>query len=242
MLRLRRVLRSLVHVALAPLPNVVKTPVYRRIFGFHIARGAKIGVSVLDVDHLAMEGGARIGHGNFLTGTRAVNMGRDARIGFLNILRGGDEIRLGNYATVLRFNVLNSIPEIEADGPTDPRLILGEGAYVVSGHRLDFSDRISLGKNVIVAGRNSSLWTHNRQSTKPIEVGDFCYLGSEVRLAPGAKIGDEVILGMGAVLAGEAAAAHVHGGVPAKPIRAISDDDRRVLYKKSRPDIPDNAY
>jgi hypothetical protein len=31
---------------------------------------------------------------------------------------------------------------------------------------------------------------YNRQATRPIEIGDFCYLGSEVRLAPGATLGD----------------------------------------------------
>jgi acetyltransferase-like isoleucine patch superfamily enzyme len=113
---------------------------------------------------------------------------------------------------------------------------------VVSGHRLDFTDRIRIGKNVIIAGRNSSLWTHNRQTTRPIEIGDFCYLGSEVRVAPGAALGEWSILGMGAVLSGNAAARTVHGGVPARPIRAITDDDARVLAKKTRKEIPEDLY
>jgi acetyltransferase-like isoleucine patch superfamily enzyme len=174
--------------------------------------------------------------------TQKISVGRGGRIGFGNVLRGGDEIRLGDYATVLRFNVLNSIPDNDCEGPTDPRLTLAEGAYVVSGHRLDFTDRISLGKNVIVAGRNSSLWTHNRQATAPIDIGDFCYLGSEVRIAPGSALGRRSILGMGAVLAGKSDGGQVLGGVPAKPIRAVNADDERALSKKSRDDIPEDLY
>jgi acetyltransferase-like isoleucine patch superfamily enzyme len=238
----RKWLRTALHAALAPLPSALKVPIYRHAFGFRIGAGAHIGCSLLDVDHLELGDGARVGHGNVLTGTRSVRLGVGAEIGYGNILRGGDEIVLDRFATVLRFNVLNSIPDNDCEGPTDPRLHLGPGAYVVSGHRLDFTDRITLGTNVIVAGRNSSLWTHNRQSTRPIAIGDFCYLGSEVRIAPGASLGDWSILGMGAVLAGSAAAHTVHGGVPAKPIRAINDEDERVLAKKSKKEIPEDAY
>jgi acetyltransferase-like isoleucine patch superfamily enzyme len=231
-----------VHAALAPLPGAIKIPIYRHVFGFKIGRGARIGLSLLDVDHLELGDGARVGHGNLMLRTRAIHLGARAEIGYANILRGGDEIRLGRWATVLRFNVLNSIPDNDCSAPTDPRLWLDDGAYVVSGHRLDFTDRIRIGKNVIIAGRNSSLWTHNRQATLPIEIGDFCYLGSEVRLAPGATLGDWSILGMGAVLAGTAEPRTVHGGVPAKPIRAITDDDARTLAKKTKKEIPEDLY
>ena len=234
--------KTAAHVALALAPRAVKVPIYKRVFGFEIADDARIGVSVLDVESLSLGPGARIGHGNLLHRTQKVQVGRGGQIGYGNILRGGDEIRLGDYATVLRFNILNSIPDNDCQGPTDPRLTLADGAYVVSGHRLDFTDRISLGKNVIVAGRNSSLWTHNRQATAPIDIGDFCYLGSEVRLAPGAAMGPKSILGMGAVLAGKSDGGQVLGGVPAKPIRAINDEDVRTLEKKSRDDIPEDLY
>jgi acetyltransferase-like isoleucine patch superfamily enzyme len=238
----RSLLRTVAHAALALAPERVKVPIYRRLFGFDIASDARIGCSMLDVDRLSLGPGARIGHGNLLTGTSNVQLEAGAEIGFLNLLRGGDEIRMAPFSTVLRFNVLNSIPEPDANGPTDARLLLGPGAYVVSGHRLDFTDRISLGKNVIIAGRNSSFWTHNRQATQPIEIGDFCYVGSEVRVAPGASLGTFSILGMGAVLTGPAGERTVFGGVPAKPIRAVNEEDEQVLRRKSKRQIPEDLY
>ena len=237
-----RVARTAIHTALALVPNAIKVPIYRRAFGFKIGRGARIGVSVLDTDELELADGAAIGHGNVVTRTKRVALESGARIGFCNIIRGGDEVQLGKFATVMRFNVLNSIPDNDCEGPTDPRLQLADGAYVVSGHRLDFTTRITIGKNAIVAGRNSSLWTHNRQATAPIAIGDYCYVGSEVRIAPGSKLGDWSILALGAVLSSDAPARTVHGGVPAKPIRAITPDDERVLAKKTRKDIPEDAY
>ncbi len=224
------------------MPEAIKKPIYRRVFGFDIASDAHIGLSILDVDHLTLGAGARIGHGNLLTRTAEVELGANAEIGFLNILRGGDRITLGPHATVMRFNVLNSIPDNDCEGPTDPQLILGAGAMVVSGHRLDFTDRIRIGKNVIVAGRGSSLWTHNRQATRPIDIGDFCYLGSEVRLAPGAQLGDFCILGMGAVLVGDGPARAVLAGVPAKQLRVIDASDEATLRKKTKRSIPADLY
>ena len=238
----RRIGRRVAHALVAMAPNALKLPLYRHLFGFKIGRDVRIGMSLLDVDILELADGARIGHCNLMLRTRRVALGAGAEIGFCNIVRGGDEVSLGSFATVLRFNVLNSIPDNDSAGPTDPRLVLGDGAYVVSGHRLDFTDRIVVGKNVIVAGRNSSLWTHNRQATRPIEIGDFCYLGSEVRVAPGASLGEWSILAMGAVLSGHADSRTVHGGVPAKPLRVINDEDEKILVKKTRKNIPENAY
>jgi acetyltransferase-like isoleucine patch superfamily enzyme len=237
-----RKLRTAAHAALSVMPSAIKVPVYRRVFGFKIARGAKIGVSMLDVDHLEMAEDSRIGHGNLLSRTQKVTLARGAEIGFLNVLRGGDEIAMGDYSTVMRFNVINAIPDNDCTTETVPKLTLGPGAYVTSGHRLDFTDRITLGTNVIVAGRNSSLWTHNRQVTKPITIDDFCYLGSEVRLGPGAQMGANAILGMGAVLVGKAEGGHVHAGVPARPLRELDPEEQQRLRKKSRRDIPEDLF
>jgi acetyltransferase-like isoleucine patch superfamily enzyme len=235
--------RTAAHVALALCPSFIKLPIYRKVFGFRIAGDARVGCSVLDVDHLDMESGATIGHGNIFTRTTTVSLGKHARVDHANVVRGGAEVRLEDYARVMRLNVLNSIPDNDCDNPTDPRLRLGPGAVVVSGHRLDFTDRIDLGANVIVAGRNSSLWTHNRQHTRPITIGDHCYLGSEVRLGPGAGLGPWSILAMGGVLVKRIEPDHVVvGGVPAREIRPINAEDEERLRRKTRDDIPDDAY
>lgn len=225
-------LRTAGHVALALAPGPIKLPIYRRVFGFRIAKGARIGVSVLDVPALELGAGARIGHDNVLTGCEKVSLGVGARIDHFNILRGGKEIALEDRARVMRFNVLNSIPDNDAETPVDPRLRIGEGSTVVAGHRLDFTDRIDLGRHVIVAGRNSSLWTHNRQQTQPIVIGDFCYLGSEVRLAPGAGLARESVLGLGAVLTKPVADEGVMvAGVPGKIVRPLTEAERGRLHK-----------
>src|SRR5262245_9033584 len=174
-----RRLRLALLAAVALLPNALKLAAYRSLFGYRIGTDVRIGVSLLDATSVDIGDGARIGHGNLVVDVSRFVLGPGARIGELNLVRGGDEVRLGAGCEVRRRNELNSIVEPEVDNPTDPRLLIGAGSVVTDGHRLDFTDRIELGEKVIVGGRNSSLWTHNRQRTAPISVGASTYLGSE---------------------------------------------------------------
>src|SRR5437660_8831530 len=47
------------------------------------------------------------------------------------------------------------------------------GSVVTAGHKIDFTDRVTIGRRTIIGGRNSSLWTHNRQRTLPVEIGEL---------------------------------------------------------------------
>ncbi len=194
--------RPLVALGIGLLPGFLKLPLYRVLLGYRIHRSARVGLSLIDASSVTLCAGTAIGHFNLVTRVGRLEAGCNTRIGTGNIIRGGERVTLGDYSEVMRLNVLNAIPD--HDCTTDPQSVLevGAGTVITSGHRIDFTDRVTLGKNVIVGGRNSSLWTHNRQETAPIEIGDFCYLGSEVRLAPGAKLPDECILGLGSVLTG----------------------------------------
>jgi len=239
----RWVLRLTVLAAVGVLPNVLKKPIYRLLFGYRFGSGVRIGLCLLDAQVVALGAGSRIGHFNAVLGVGKLQAGRCARVGLMNIIRGGERVLLGDYSEVMRLNVLNAIPD--HDCTTEPQSVLevGAGTVITSGHRIDFTDRVTLGKNVIIGGRNSSLWTHNRQETAPIEIGDFCYLGSEVRLAPGAKLPDECILGLGSVLTGEIKEpGSLVAGVPAKVVRPLNEKDLTRIRRKTRGDMPDDYY
>jgi acetyltransferase-like isoleucine patch superfamily enzyme len=233
----------LVLALLALLPSFLKRPLYSLLFGYRIGPGVRIGLSLLDASFVSLGEGTSIGHFGLVTRVGRFETGRQCCVGMMNIIRGGERVTLGDYSEVMRLNVLNAIPD--HDCTTEPQSVLevGAGTVITSGHRIDFTDRVTLGKNVIVGGRNSSLWTHNRQETAPIEIGDFCYLGSEVRLAPGAKLPDECILGLGSVLTGEIKEPRsLVAGVPAKVVRPLSEKDLAHVRRKTRKDMPDDYY
>jgi acetyltransferase-like isoleucine patch superfamily enzyme len=239
----RRRLRLALLAAIGLLPGLIKRPLYRALFGYRIARGVRIGIVLLDARRVELAEGTEIGHFNLITRVEHLVTGTGVRIGSLNIIRGGERVQLGDYAEVMRLNVLNAIPDHDCTTSPVSRLEIGAGAVVVSGHRIDFTDRVTIGRNVIVGGRNSSLWTHNRQQTAPIEIGDFCYLGSEVRIAPGARLAERSILGLGSVLASPIdTPGSLVGGMPAKVIRPLTAEDDVLIHRKARRDAPDDLF
>ena len=239
----RRRLRLALLALVALLPGVLKRPLYRSLFGYRIGRGVRIGLVLLDAQDVELGDGTEIGHLNLITRVGRFVTGTRVRIGALNIIRGGEHVRLDDWAEVMRLNVLNAIPDHDCTTSPVSRLDIGKGAVVVSGHRIDFTDRVTIGRNVIIGGRNSSLWTHNRQQTAPIVIGDFCYLGSEVRLAPGARLAERSILGLGSVLAGAVdTPGSLVGGSPARVIRPLTPEDEALVHRKARRDAPDDLY
>lgn len=224
------------------LPSFLKRPCYRVCFGYRIAKGVKIGFSVIDARECSIAEGTTIGHLNLVIGVQKLTIGDHVRIGHLNIFRGGDEIRLGRYAEIIRMNEINSIPDPEVVNAIDPRFLLGEGSVITAGHKIDFTDLVEIGKRSILGGRNSSLWTHNRQRTRPIRIGSFAYIGSEIRIAPGGGLPSNCIVGIGSVITSELKAEwHLIAGVPAKPIKELDETDRFLVQRKTRLDLPDDV-
>jgi acetyltransferase-like isoleucine patch superfamily enzyme len=232
-------LAALALVAL--LPSFLKRPCYRIFFRYRIGKRVSIGLSILDAGECTIDDDVRIGHFNVVIGVGQLTIGDHVRIGHLNILRGGDEVRLGRYSEIIRLNEINSIPEPDVVNPVAPRFLLGEGSVITASHKIDFTDRVEIGRRTILGGRNSSLWTHNRQRTRPIEIGSLTYIGSEIRVAPGGSIPSRCIVGIGAVVTGRLTGENwLIGGVPAKPIKELSEEDKFLIEYKTRPDLPDD--
>ncbi len=228
-------------VCMAFLPSFLKRPCYRLFFGYKIGRRVRIGLSIIDAGRCEIGEDTSFGHFNVVIGVGDITIGDHVRIGHVNIIRGGDEVRIGRYSDIMRLNEINSIPEPEVVNPVDSKISIGPGTIITTGHKIDFTDRVEIGRRAIIGGRNSSLWTHNRQRTEPISIGDFAYVGSEVRLAPGASIPQGCVVGIGSVIVGKLdAAGWLIAGVPAKPIKELSAEDRFLVERKTRPDLPDD--
>lgn len=228
-------------LGMAFLPSFLKRPLYRIFFGYKIGKRVKIGFSIIDAKECAIDDDVAIGHLNALIGIKKLSIGEHSRIGHLNIIRGGDEVRLGRYTEIIRLNEINSIPDPIVVNEVDQRFILGDGSIITTSHKIDFSDRVEFGKRVILGGRNSSLWTHNRQQTKPIIIGDYSYIGSEIRIAPGGEIPPKCIVGIGSVITKKFEEEYyLIAGVPAKAIKQLDEDGKFLTEYKTRPDLPED--
>lgn len=227
---------------IALLPSFLKRPCYRLFYGYRIGKRVRIGVSIIDAQECEIADDVLIGHLNMVLGVKKISIGDHTKIGHLNIIRGGDEVRLGRYSEIMRTNQINSIPDPDVVNPTDPRFSLGDGSIITTGHKIDFTDRVEIGRRSIIGGRNSSLWTHNRQRTRPIAIGSFTYVGSEIRMAPGSTLPSRCIVGIGAVVTGQLTEEErLIAGVPAKALKELSEEDRFLIERRTRPDLPDDV-
>jgi acetyltransferase-like isoleucine patch superfamily enzyme len=210
-------------------------------FGYRIGKRVRIGLTILDAGECQIDDDVQIGHLNVIIGAQKLTVGDHVRIGHLNIIRGGDEVQLGRYSEIIRLNEINSIVEPDVVNEVDPRFILGEGSIVTTGHKIDFTDRVEIGRRSIIGGRNSSLWTHNRQRTRPIIIGSLTYVGSEIRMAPGSILPSRCVIGIGSVITSRLEGEEkLIAGVPAKVIKELSEEDKFLIEQKTRRDLPDN--
>jgi Acetyltransferase (isoleucine patch superfamily) len=226
----------------ALLPGFLKRPCYRVFFGYEIGKRVRIGLSIIDASECQIGDDVSIGHLNLVLGVKRIGIGDHVRIGHLNIIRGGQEVLLGRYAEIMRMNEINSIRNPDVVNSTDPRFLLGEGSIITAGHKIDFTDLVTIGRRSILGGRNSSLWTHNRQRTRPIDIGSFAYIGSEIRMAPGSRVPSRCIVGIGSVITSELTSeGHLIAGVPAKPVKELGEEDLFLIQRKTRLDMPDDV-
>jgi acetyltransferase-like isoleucine patch superfamily enzyme len=225
----------------ALLPSFLKRSSYRLFFGYRVGKRVRTGLSIIDAVECIIGDDVQIGHFNVVIGVKRLGIGDHVKIGYLNIIRGGDEVRLGRYAEIMRMNEINSIPEPDVVNPIEPRFVLGEGSIITAGHKIDFTDRVEIGRRTIIGGRNSSLWTHNRQRTRPITIGSLTYVGSEIRIAPGGSVPSRCIVGIGSVITGELTEeGRLIAGVPARPVKELSAEDMFLIERKTRVDLPDD--
>jgi acetyltransferase-like isoleucine patch superfamily enzyme len=235
-------LRLLLLGFFALFPSFLKRSFYRWFFGYRIGKRVRIGLSIIDAGQCSIDDDVSIGHFNVFIRVGKLTIRDHARIGHLNIIRGGAEVSLGRYTEIIRLNEINSIPEPDVVNEIDPTFVLGDGSIVTTGHKIDFTDRVEIGRRVILGGRNSSLWTHNRQRTMPIRIGSKVYIGSEIRMAPGSAIPAHSIVGIGSVItASLAEEGKLIAGVPAKAIKDLSSEDQFLIERKTRPDLPDDV-
>ena len=111
-------------------------------------------------------------------------------------------------------------------------------------------DNVCFGPNVSIMATNHPLIASERMmvnpdgSTKmaeyaePVKIGNDCWLACNCVVIGGVTIGDGCVIGAGSVVTKDIPAGYLAYGVPAKPIRPITEEDSKLwMYlDEDRPD------
>lgn len=113
-------------------------------------------------------------------------------------------------------------------------ITIGKDVFINSGCHfqdqggIEIGDGALIGHNVVLATINHDLNPKGNRKNHyaPIRIGAHVWIGSNATILPGVTIGDWAVVGAGAVVARDVPAMTVVGGVPAKVLKVIREEER----------------
>lgn len=185
-------------------------------FGYQIHPSCRIGLSWIFPTRLIMEEGSKIGTLTVCKNIALLHVKAHASIGN------------GNWITGFP---LGPSPHFAHEQDRQPQLIVGEHAAITHRHLIDCTNSVVIGKFTTMAGFQSQILTHsidlekNRQSSGPVRIGDYCFVGTNCVLLAGSALPDFCVLGAKSLLNKTFSESHqLYGGVPARAIEKVSPD------------------
>lgn len=213
-------IRILTAAAISLVPvNAARLFLYRRVLGYKIGSGCRIGMlTVIACRSFEIGDKSIIRSRNVLKGKFAFRAGRDLFIGDGNAILAPWGSRSGaDYAMSITF---------------------GDDCLVNDRHFIDVHGSVTIGDGTWIAGRDSQFYTHGVSATdRDITIGPGCYIGTAVRFAPGSGVGRRVLVGLGSVVVGRIEGDEILvSGFPARPLRSIAEDLAQGRYRFSKLD------
>lgn len=195
------------------LPWSIRRFILQRFFGYQIHPTSRIGFAYVLPKMLIMEACSRIGH--------------------LTVCKGLDLLHLKQYSAIGRGNWISGFPSnlsshFVHQKDRKPQLLVGEHSAITHRHIIDCTDSVIIGKFSTIAGYWSQILTHSidleksRQSSSPIEIGNYCFVGTNSVILGGSLLPDCSVLGAKSLLNKHFLDNyHLYAGVPARPIKKL---------------------
>jgi acetyltransferase-like isoleucine patch superfamily enzyme len=198
------------------LPWGMRRSFLEKQFGFSIHPDCYIGLAWIFPRRLVMEQGSRIGH--------------------LTLCKNIDLLHLGAHAIIGQLNWITGFPSGESrhfahQPDRRPELIVERHAGISSRHLIDCTARVRIGAFATIGGFRSQLLTHTidleagRQTAEPIEIGEYCFTGTNSVMLGGSILPHHSVLGAQSLLNKKWDEPYrLYAGVPAKPLKELSPE------------------
>jgi acetyltransferase-like isoleucine patch superfamily enzyme len=207
--------RLLVSILSVMLPQVLKRVLLTRLLGYEIHSSARIGFSLIYPAYLVMRENSKIGSLTLCKGLTLLELGDNARIGNLNWITA---VPIG--ATAFR-----------EEKERKAQLLLREHSAITNRHLIDCCNSVEIGQFSTFAGFRSQILTHSidlmksRQTSAPVTIGEYCFVGTGSVLLAGSKLPNYSVLGASACLTEAFSDEYkLYAGVPAKAVKDLSED------------------
>ena len=150
---------------------------------------------------------------------------------------GGKYVRIGNNVSIL--NALR-IEAYERRG-NDTVITIGDNSNIEQNVHITGAERVSIGKNVSVLGgvvitdiihpyKDINIPAAEQGIiTRPVEIGEQCFLGMYSMIMPGVCLGKHVIVGAHSVVTTNVPDYCVVAGAPAKIIKKYNRDENKWI-------------
>ena len=117
--------------------------------------------------------------------------------------------------------------------PSDPKLLkLGDNVIICTNVRFVNHDRVDIMLSRMYGQKYTKYY-------EPIEVGNNVFIGSDTVILPGVKIGDNTVIGAGAIVTKDLPSGSLWGGVPARRIGSFQefvDKRKEILHPENDPE------
>lgn len=106
---------------------------------------------------------------------------------------------------------------------------------ILDAAKVKFGDNVFVAPNCgfYTAGHPIDIERRNKalEYARPITVGDNVWIGGGVQVMPGVTIGSNVVIGGGSVVVKDIPDNVVAVGNPCRAVRAITDEDKKTVFK-----------
>jgi acetyltransferase-like isoleucine patch superfamily enzyme len=182
------------------------------LLDFKLNKSAKIGYSIVLAESVILHEDARILNGNFINRIDHLELAKQAEIGNFNWITGASTKTSAYSASPGRTCTFQ----------------LSMHASITDRHYFDCNGGIYVGAYTTVAGLRSQFISHginiieNQQEAGPIKIGEYCMVGSGVKVLKGASLPDKSVLAAGAILNKTFVEPYgVFAGIPAKRVKEL---------------------
>ncbi len=209
-------MKKLLYVVALLLPWALRRRLLVAAFGYRIHPTSYIGFAWVLPERLVMDSYSEIGTLTVCKGLRLLHLKQNASIGRGNWITGFPAGRDEHFAY---------------QHDREPDLIVGEHSAITNRHLIDCTSRVIIGAFSTFAGFRSQILTHSidlencRQSSAPITIGDYTFIGTDCVLLGGSTLPDHSVLGAMSLLNKRYCEPYwLYAGNPARPVKRLAEN------------------